>query len=169
MHPPLPYIFVILQKGRREGEGVPWVLPMKPSHTSSHVRKLAFAGAGLLAAAGLYAAVGASQTGSAPLLLKRDPSSVTRIPMETSFSSVVKKVAPSVVKITVQIRARNVAMNGEGQFPGMDNPIFRQFFGNQIPQLQQPPETGLGSGVIVSANGYIVTNNHVVRARRTSR
>ena len=45
--------------------------------------------------------------------------------------------------------------------PLLNDPVFREFFGNQMPQQQQN-ENSLGSGVIVRADGYILTNNHVI-------
>ena len=76
-----------------------------------------------------------------------------------SYADVVSKTAPAVVTIHSQTRVRQPQ-----QYPFMSDPFFRQFFGDRAPQ--GPPverqRQGLGSGVIVDANGYILTNHHVV-------
>jgi len=127
-------------------------------------RRAAWA-AGLLALAGLFAGLHGAQSASSnpALALKRDPAAVTRAPLEpSSFSTVAKRVSPSVVKIVAQTKARRANLrSGNGASP-FDDPMFRQFFGDRMPDIQQGPQTGLGSGVIVSADGYIATNNHVV-------
>ncbi len=118
----------------------------------------------LLALAGGFAVGAQSNSVTKPAVaVKLDSQPVNRGPLENgSFSSVVKRVAPSVVKITTSTKAKKIAANAN-QFPGLDNPMFRQFFGGRLPEMQQPAQSGLGSGVIISADGYIATNNHVVQ------
>jgi serine protease Do len=128
-------------------------------------RRQALWAASALAIAGAFAAGAQSNTATsqAPVEVKRDTQPVNRGPLETgSFSHVVKRVAPSVVKITTSTKARRVAADAS-QIPGFEHPMFRQFFGGRIPDIQQPPQSGLGSGVIISSDGFIATNNHVVQ------
>jgi serine protease Do len=76
----------------------------------------------------------------------------------TTFAPIVEKVAPSVVTVfTTQTVSR-----GQTAFPFGDDTL-RQFFGGQLPQRQgKQTLQGLGSGVIVSSDGYILTANHVI-------
>ncbi|HEU4509282.1 MAG TPA: Do family serine endopeptidase [Pyrinomonadaceae bacterium] len=76
----------------------------------------------------------------------------------TSFADVVARVAPAVVTIHSARRAR-----APRQHPFFDDPRFREFFGlPRGPQQDAPAVRGLGSGVIVSNEGYVLTNHHVI-------
>jgi len=73
-----------------------------------------------------------------------------------TFAPVVKRVAPAVVNVY----ARSVVQAPTN--PLFNDPVFQQFFG-VTPQMRQRVQQSLGSGVIVRADGLILTNNHVVQ------
>ncbi|MFI5356327.1 MAG: DegQ family serine endoprotease [Opitutales bacterium] len=97
-----------------------------------------------------------------PLVLQTDNQPVDRDgALRVSYAAMLKKVSPSVVYVfsTKKVRTNNQLA------PFFNDPMFRRFFGVPDPGQMQPQEQtqeSLGSGIIVSANGYVLTNNHVV-------
>ena len=75
--------------------------------------------------------------------------------VQLTFAPVVKRVAPAVVNVYAPIVVRQQVN------PIFSDPLFQQFFGRS-PEFRQRVEQSLGSGVIVRADGVILTNNHVV-------
>ena len=80
---------------------------------------------------------------------------------ERGYADLVEELLPSVVSIatsqTVERRTGSIPELPEGH---PFNEMFEDFFGNQMPKRENI--TGLGSGFIISSEGYVVTNNHVI-------
>ena len=81
----------------------------------------------------------------------------SQVAVKQSFAPVVKKAAPAVVNVYVQHRVEQTAS------PFLDDPFFRQFFGDSFGIPRERIENSLGSGVLASPNGVVVTNNHVIQ------
>ncbi|MGA7799775.1 MAG: Do family serine endopeptidase [Gammaproteobacteria bacterium] len=79
----------------------------------------------------------------------------TRSPAPASYAAAVRKAAPAVVNIYT---AKMVTE----RTPLSNDPLFQYFFGNQYSRIQKHVQTSLGSGVLVSPQGYVLTNHHVV-------
>ncbi len=83
---------------------------------------------------------------------------IASLPSTSSYADAVEKAAPAVVNVFTQ------KLVTERVHPLMEDPLFRHFFGDNQGNSRQRLESSLGSGVIISSEGYILTNNHVIEA-----
>ncbi|WP_428669921.1 Do family serine endopeptidase [Roseibium sp.] len=111
--------------------------------------------------AGIWAVAATAQTAEPPTAdLRLVPQNQAQIKL--SFAPIVKEVAPAVVNVYASrkvVERRRVS-------PFFDDPFFRRFFGQPGRGLDKPRqrvESSLGSGVIISQDGTVITNHHVIK------
>lgn len=140
------------------------------NHNELHIRRwvatvvvLAAIAGGVLLAIGIRSWSGGAVYGAPELAgvkVARDNAPIPLGSFANGFSSVLKPALPAVVNVG----SSKVVKQRGSQMPFFNDPFFQQFFGNQFGQAQPRAERemSLGSGVIITADGTILTNNHVI-------
>src|SRR4051812_3723477 len=135
-------------------------------------RKRAFTGTAALAlaalaGAGLHAAFPPTERAMAEVTAPVHPASRVNLAMGDGFADLAEATTPAVVRIEVQIPSSAAEVTSQGDMPDNVPEEFKRFFqfgpnggGRALPQ-DDGPRFGSGTGFLISADGYVVTNNHV--------
>jgi serine protease DegS len=96
------------------------------------------------------------ETTASPAAVQPAPADSRALSGPVTYADAVEQAAPAVVNIhTAKVITRRI-------HPLLEDPIFKHFFGDRFSNTHKEIQTSLGSGVLISTQGYVLTNNHVI-------